>query len=199
MQVILTIIQLILGGRFSFTPREYNPIIYDRLHRLTYLFIIWNLLQTESELLCNRVIHSFIQYVSALSPAYVYIFLLLFCISNTEWPSTRQACQPWFLYSSRLCLCLYITPDLTTVWACYIFCIELGLANIANIYIFIILYDCCLNSVAIKTYKYGILNSTCKSRDAVYGKLPMLQWCFFFRRCNFQRWLSTANSHELQA
>jgi len=33
----------------------------------------------------------------------------------------------------------------------------LALAIVANIYIFMIKYDCCLHSFVAKSYKYGIL------------------------------------------
>jgi branched-subunit amino acid transport protein AzlD len=68
--------------------------------------------------------------------------------------------------------------DRHPVSAFYVYVLSLSLAN----YIFMILYDYCLHSFVTKSYKYGILNATCKSRVGVrHGKsedfvLHMLQF-----------------------
>jgi len=58
---------------------------------------------------------------------------------------------------------------------------------------------CCLHSFVTKSYKFGIMNVTCKSRVGVHlGKLPMMRRTLFCRRYNFKAELSAANSHAGQ-
>jgi hypothetical protein len=55
---------------------------------------------------------------------------------------------------------------------------------------------CSLHSFVTKSYKYGILNATCKSRVGVrLGRLPKVRGTVFCRRCNFKSQLSATNSH----
>jgi hypothetical protein len=58
----------------------------------------------------------------------------------------------------------------------------------------------CLHSCVTKSYIYGILNATCKSRVGVrLGKLSLVRKTSFCRHYNCKRWLSTANSKAGQA
>jgi len=57
-----------------------------------------------------------------------------------------------------------------------------------------------LHNFVTKSYKYEILNATCKPRVGMrLGKLPVVRRTLFCRRCSFKRWLSTTNSHAGQA
>jgi hypothetical protein len=54
---------------------------------------------------------------------------------------------------------------------------------------------CCLHNFVIKSYSYGILKATCKSRTIVYlGNLLVLWRTLFFRPCSFKRQVLAANS-----
>jgi len=62
------------------------------------------------------------------------------------------------------------------------------LANVADFYIFMVLYDCWLHSFVTKSYKSRILNAICKSWVTAHlGKLLTVWRNLFCRRCNFKR------------
>jgi hypothetical protein len=54
---------------------------------------------------------------------------------------------------------------------------------------------CLLHNFVMYSYTYGIWKATCLSRTDVHlGRLPMVRRTLFCRRCNFNRWVSAANS-----
>jgi hypothetical protein len=150
-------------------------------------------------------------YTFFVSIFFIHVLLLL-CILNTECLCTCQACQPRFR-TADFAWCFILPKDITTVWhliGCVpdrdqiepfiFFVLSFALVNVANIYIFMILYDCCLHSSVTKLYKYRIFNVTCNSRvGGRLGNLPVVQRTLFCRHCSFKRWLSAANCHVGQA
>jgi hypothetical protein len=79
--------------------------------------------------------------------------------------------------------------------------LSFALANVANMYMFMILYDflCCLPSFVTESYMCGILNATCKSRVGMrLGKLPAVRRILFCGHCHFKRCLSAENSQARQ-
>jgi len=123
-------------------------------------------------------------------------------VGTWRWPLTSIYC-----WGRRMRGAIFPFPQYVLMAWCLVklwdnFSFSFALANVEDIYIFMILCDffaCCPHNFISKLYMYGILNTTCKSRVGVrLGKLPVVRRTLFCRRLSFKRWLSAANSQEGQ-